>query len=187
MASLLPDQSNTNGNHSNVFVRDSGFEGPGDDALLRAASADIEQWARDKPDVQFRVRRINDTHLMLGFLLENWLLTCTVYIMEEGVCARLAAIASCFSTLPADERTQLTLVTAAINTSLVRGCWSVGGQNSALVFTVPLLRRFTSQSSIEPLCHDALDLAFLSVVASVNDIDRFLPRAGSGAPGPANP
>lgn len=181
MSNQLPNQATTSGNRANAFVREHGFDAAGDDALLRAASADIEQWAREYPDARFALRRLDDTHLILGFLLENWLLTCTVFIMEEGVCAKLSAFSNVFSNLPPGERVCVTLAVAAINSTLVRGCWSVAGENNTLTFTVPLMRRFTSQSSIEPLCAASLDLAFLSVVASVSGVDQILSHARSSA------
>lgn len=181
MANQLPNQLTTSGNRNNVFVREHGFDVAGDDALLRTASADIEQWAREKPDTQFALHRLDDTHFLLGFLSEKWLLTCTVYIMEEGVCAKLSAFSTDFNELPADERVCVTLAVASINSTLVRGSWSVASENGTLMFTVPLMRRFTSQSSIEPLCTASLNLVFLSVVAGVCEVDRFLPHVRSGA------
>ncbi len=183
MANQLPNRSTTSDNRNNVFVRETGIDVAGDDALLRAASTEIEQWAREQTDVRFSLRRFDDHHFMLGFLSEKWLLACAVYILEEGVCAKLSAHATDFDQrpLPADERARVTLWVASINSSLARGYWSVAGENDALVFAVPVLRRFTSQSSVEPLCAASLNLAFLSIVASVHEVDRFLPHVRSGA------
>ena len=92
-------------------------------AVLRAATDDVEGWARANKNAQFFVARVSVESLLLGCLENGAVVTASVYLHEEGarieLCARLMGVD--VRAMPHDEQRRVALWMLNDNASRKRG------------------------------------------------------------------
>lgn len=153
-------------------------------AVLRAATDDVEGWARANKNAQFFVARVGEEALLLGCLENGAVVTVSVYLHEEGarieLCARLMGVD--VRAMPPDEQRHVALWMLNDNAKRKRGAWTLPGESPEIV--VPVLRRRVAPGSaaLEPFAavRAELDLAFQTLAAAVLTAESELPRALSG-------